>query len=238
MGHAALKFARAAPIGVVVGKQQMFIKDHASLWACLQRMCLDTDSVLKFDNEDSTIRFEVHACTSSEADNDKLAAYADVYAFAPWLSDSQGFDRTIEHILEQEFGRDYDEDVNGFLIDSASAMDPEDVGDLVATLNRLNQWSLCPCGQRLIMDKAPMCLLCQAMGTHDSEKVLDDACIICLAECRAMHLSRTTCCGKVVHRLCAKRHAQNDSRCPACRKRHRSGASSVASSSSSSSLSP
>ncbi len=196
--------------------------------ACVRRLCNDASAKLKFNNADDTLRFEVETVAADVADKeDDLAAevYVEIYAFAPWVSDDQGFDKVIEAVLQREFGPDYDDDTGGFSVDSVhleTVREERDVTKLMDTLNRLHRWSLCPCTRHIVFDEAPMCLLCQAMATRESSVVLEDPCIICLQDCMAMHAARTPCCDKLMHRLCARRHEQNSTKCPACRKRCRS----------------
>lgn len=201
----------------------MFAQNRASVLACLRRMCLDASATLRFENSDDTLRFEVHVDDdeAEEEGSEFIDVHVVVHVFPPWMSDEQGYDRVIEQVLINEFGPDYDDDVGGFHVDTLMFQRvacTDDVARLVDTINRVHRWAVCPCARRLIFDEAPMCLLCQVAAPDGGDEILEDACITCLQDCLAMHVSRTPCCGKVLHRLCARRHGQNHARCPACRK--------------------
>lgn len=206
-----------------------FVEDRESLLACVRRMCLDASATLKFDNADGTLRFDVHVeCDAPDA----VAAgapnvFVEVFVLPPWVSDTQGFDDVIEDVLVAEMGPDYDDYACGYSVTTmqCDTTHAADVAPLADALNRMHRWCLCPCARRLVYDEAPMCLLCQATAKKGDAEVLEDACIICLQDCLAMHASRTACCRKVLHRLCALRHGQNDAKCPACRKRRASESS-------------
>lgn len=95
---------------------------------------------------------------------------------------------------------------------------PEDVTPVLNAINRVHDYSLCPCGSYVIKDRAPMCAFCHLTSTVD-DAADEGMCAICHDACLARHAVHMGCCNQMLHGRCLRtwKSTSEDPRCPLCR---------------------
>ncbi len=183
-----------------------FVRDPQAVMATLRRLRNVNDAV-SFWNAERTIKFMLRNDADSYEDDDLEGT---VHADLCIVVDED--DSLIAKVLELEHDGYYDEPTM-FVLESYSIV--SDPGPLVAKLNEVHKYRICPCGAYLIKDEAAMCLFCEMTAEPDASKLF---CAICQDQGVRAHMTFQGCCGQPLHKAClASWRDGGKETCPLCR---------------------
>lgn len=179
--------------------------------ACVLRMHMSNEAVVFWNH---TKEFKIMLR------NDPVEA--DIVAFEVCIvSDEDEDGGRMAKVLEMEYDGMHDEGM--FVVDTFSydleavVRSPDVLDDARRTLNRVFNFTVCPCGKYFIKDYARMCMFCQL--TKDSYDAPLHFCAICHEQSSEQLMVRQACCSQMLHRAClALWEVKSPSRsCPLCR---------------------
>lgn len=183
------------------------ITDPESVRTALVRMHACNGCVL-FWNAERTLKFMLR--------NDPETPENDELAFELCLvveEDDEAMRRMLELMADGTLLDPTTFAMHTWFFDDAESVDAKDV---MAKLNAAHATRVCPCGEAVITDHAPVCLLCHLRASEAGTK--KHFCAICHEESLAMHVHRRSC-GHYYHQRCHDRWtaASGGGPCPVCK---------------------
>lgn len=197
--------------------REMFVSDRSQFLKTLRRVHAD-GSYIMYPNADDTLRFMLRDMAQGGAgkymtfelvmvldDEDGRVAKALRYEHDEYADEDDAVGRVIGDLELGKGSPDEDE--------------LEELDEFQALVNKTRGYRICPCETYLIKDDADKCFACEMRAV--AADLVEDTCPICLEQALMMHMKRTKCCGKLVHRGCSAAWAASGSSsaptCPLCR---------------------
>jgi hypothetical protein len=179
----------------------MMIRDNKQFVVALKRMHELPGSTMTYNSDDGKLSFVVRDLPQGRTGKSMTFDLGILV-----LEDDHVLNKVLS--LENDGWFDEQEDDSSariYVLEQFELDKPEpDKDDIDAFVNSVNQtvkYKICPCDKYLIKDGDLKCFYCEMTAT-DEDLALQE-CPICSDEGLAMHMKKTSCCGKDVHRSCA-----------------------------------
>jgi hypothetical protein len=186
------------------------------------------DSEVLFHNSEKTLRLMLRKDSnydSEDDDMDNLKPTTKIEFLIQYREDEDPHGRLYKLLDWDAEGYFCDWDSTAYILDDfdlpsgPSHSIEQNVAYALERINKVYNYSICGCGERLIKDERPICFFCHMTGSNETME--EELCCICHEKTPRVSLKVQTCCKQYIHPRCLStwEHTKETgaASCPLCR---------------------